>query len=334
MAGTPQGALMTTLPLVSVIVPTYNCERFANEAISSILTQDYPNIEVIVVDDGSTDGTIDGLPHKNPRVKVMQQKNAGPAAARNRGAAVARGEFLAFLDCDDVWLPGKLTAQVQFLLHNPEVCLVHGNYLDWYPDEAGSYPPASSFASQYAPAPQATSDSGWAYTELLVSFVLCTSTVLMRREHFQRVGGFDESFRIGEDYDLWLRLSRIAPMHKLDRLCILYRKHGANVTSRPPERNYAYRAVSSAISRHGLRGPDGRTADPEAVERYLAALCRSHAYNHFWRGNPCLAVEAISQTRKHGHLSWRWLAHDLIARARCIVLTVANKARKAGKRHA
>lgn len=323
---------MTTLPLVSVVVPTFNCARFANEAISSVLAQDYPNLELIVVDDGSTDGTLERLPRQEARVQILRQENAGPAAARNRGAAAARGEFLAFLDCDDVWLPGKLAAQVQHLLHHPEVGLVHGLVRDWYPDKTGAYPPFSNFTSPNDPVTLVAGDSGWVYPEILLDFVLCTSTVVLRRELFERVGGFDESYRIGEDYDLWLRLARITPFHKLDMPCTLYRKHGANVTSRPPEQNYAYRALTSTIARFGLCGPDGRKADSEKVERHLTKLCLIHAYTHFWRGDPCLAVEAMNCARRHGHRSIKWLGYSIIARARCAIAAV-TRSRPAGKRN-
>lgn len=321
---------MTTLPLVSVIVPTFNCTRFVGEAISSVLSQDYSNIELIVVDDGSTDDTVECVQQYATRLQVLRLDNAGPAAARNRGATAARGEFLAFLDCDDVWLPGKLTAQVQHLLRNPGVGLVHGFETDWCPDKTGAYPSPSNYVTNHDSVKLIESDSGWVYPELLSSFWLCTSTVMLRRELFERVGGFDETYRIGEDYDLWLRLSRIAPFHKLDMQCTLYRKHGSNVTSRPPEQNYAYRALSSAIARFGLHGPDGREADHEMVERYLTKLCLGYAYLHFWQGDPCLAAEAIDRARRHGDRSAKWLVYSIMARARCAIAAVT---RPTGKRN-
>jgi len=316
---------MTALPLVSVVMPTFNCARFVNEAISSVLTQDYPNLEVIVIDDGSTDGTLEQLHRHDARIRILQQENAGPAAARNRGASVARGEFIAFLDCDDVWLPGKISTQVQHLLHNPEVGLVHGFEVDWYPDKTGIYVHPPDSTTNAAPVKIIEGTSGWVYPQLLLSFGLCTSTVMLRRTLLEHVGGFDESYRIGEDYDLWLRLSQITVFHRLDMPCTLYRKHGSNVTKRPPERNYAYRALTSAITRYGMRGPDGRTADPEKVERYLATLCLSYAYHHFWWGDPCQARTAIESARRHGHRSARWLVYEIISWVRCLLSTVLRK---------
>ena len=102
-------------PLISVIMPAYNALPYIDQAIRSVLDQDYPNIELIVVDDGSRDGTPELAEQFGDRVKVLRQKNAGPAAARNKGIAASRGDFIAFLDADDVWLPGKASMQVQYL---------------------------------------------------------------------------------------------------------------------------------------------------------------------------------------------------------------------------
>lgn len=109
---------MTSLPSVSAIVPLFNGERTIGDALSSIFQQDYPELEVIVIDDGSTDASA-AIVREFPSVHLIQQENAGVAAARNRGIAAARGDLLAFLDQDDRWLPGKLRRQVEHLVANP-----------------------------------------------------------------------------------------------------------------------------------------------------------------------------------------------------------------------
>jgi glycosyltransferase involved in cell wall biosynthesis len=303
-------------PLVSVIIPAYNAVRYIREAVGSVLAQDYTRLEIIVVDDGSTDNTLDEVPRDDARIRTLRQANTGPAAARNLGASVAKGEFLAFLDCDDVWLPGKLTAQIQHLLKYPEAGVVHGALLDWLPDSAGTFPPASSFVISDSN-DLVAHESGCLYTRLLLEFGLCTSTVVVRRRDFERAGAFDVSFRLAEDYDLWLRLSRITQIHKLNRLCVLYRKHGGNITARPPAQNYAYRALIGAIESFGLLGPDGQKADEEKVERRLSDLCLGHAYLHFWWGDPCLALEALEKSRRHARPSIKTSCYWLAAKVRC-----------------
>ena len=113
------------LPLVSVVMPAYNAGPYIEQAIRSVLEQDYPNIELIVVDDGSKDGTPEAVEALfGDRVRVLRQKNGGPAAARNLGIRASNGTLLAFLDADDVWLPGKLQAQVSYMLAHPDIGLV------------------------------------------------------------------------------------------------------------------------------------------------------------------------------------------------------------------
>ncbi len=111
-------------PLVSVIVPVYNGERYLTKTIQSVLTQDYQPIEIIVVDDGSTDRTAE-IVRAQPNIHYIYQNNRGVSAARNTGIAAAQGEFLAFLDADDMWVPQKLSVQVSYLTQHPDVGFVY-----------------------------------------------------------------------------------------------------------------------------------------------------------------------------------------------------------------
>ena len=108
-------------PLVSVVIPSYNCGGVIGDTLESVLAQDYPALEVIVVDDGSTDDTCDVVARYGDRVTLLQQRNAGAAVARNAGIRCARGDYVALLDADDLWLPGKLSIQVDHLEGNPQV---------------------------------------------------------------------------------------------------------------------------------------------------------------------------------------------------------------------
>jgi glycosyltransferase involved in cell wall biosynthesis len=126
-------------PLISVIVPVFNCERFVAEALQSVLAQDYPNLELVVVDDGSTDATPDVVRSVHPKVRLVCQRNLGPAAARNRGIRESHGEYLAFLDGDDVWLPGKLAAQMAHLQALPSCPIVFTQFAPWRADAQGHY---------------------------------------------------------------------------------------------------------------------------------------------------------------------------------------------------
>jgi glycosyltransferase involved in cell wall biosynthesis len=198
---------VSVTPLVSVIIPTYNRAHVVPEAIESVLLQTYPHIEVIVVDDGSTDNTPECLQQFASRVRVITQANAGPAAARNRGIEVAKGELIAFLDSDDLWLPTKLERQVTLLeqagMSVP--CCVCNIRMQWSELEACSF--------DIAALDPHLEEGIWANAGEVLStrFLLFTQGVVIRREVLGRIGGFDESLWLLEDHELALRLSLESP---------------------------------------------------------------------------------------------------------------------------
>jgi glycosyltransferase involved in cell wall biosynthesis len=203
-------------PLVSVIIPAYQAEAYLDEALKSVLAQDYDEYEVILVDDGSTDRTAEIA--EAHRVRVLRQANRGPAGARNAGVALARGEFLAILDADDLWPPERLSRQVAHLRENSCDGLVMGlteAFVTPGQERPAHYPPIAD-AGPYPGHP---------------------STMLVRRGIFERVGPFDESLRLSEDLD-WLARARDADVGigRLDCTLLYYRIHDAN-TSRNPRAN-------------------------------------------------------------------------------------------------
>ena len=189
--------------LVSAIVPTYNRAGIVGDAIDSILGQTYPHVEVIVVDDGSTDGTQSVLNRYGDRIRVITQENAGAAAARNRGVEAARGDLLAFLDSDDLWLPRKLERQVTLLekAGPSAVCCLCNIRMRWHDKDRSSF----EIAQLNPPCEEGI----WLNADevLATRFVLFNQGVVIRREVMERLGGFDESLRFMEDFDLPLRLS-------------------------------------------------------------------------------------------------------------------------------
>ena len=214
--------------LVSIIIPVYNSSAYVQDAIRSALEQDYESKEIIVVDDGSTDSTPDILKSFQDKVIVLTQSNAGPGSARNRGLKHAMGSYIAFLDSDDFWVPGKLRLQIEYLEQKREVGAVYSKWLLWHPDAAGRFSPL-----YLAPLKKRTTivpeDSDWIYTNLLFECRLLTSTVVLRRSIMEAVGLFNEDLLRGQDYDYWIRLSRVTRIHKLDNELVLYRIHGDNI---------------------------------------------------------------------------------------------------------
>ena len=195
-------------PLVSVVIPTYNRADLVAAAINSVLGQTYSNIEVIVVDDGSTDKTEEVLADFGSTISVIKQANAGPAIARNRGIAAARGEIIAFLDSDDLWLPTKLARQVQSLdMAGPDAICSLCNCTVLYTD--GSKSTTFAIADLH---PQFSTGIWINPVEVLLNrFVLFNQAVIIRRAALEKVGYFAESLRFGEDYDLPFRLALEGP---------------------------------------------------------------------------------------------------------------------------
>lgn len=183
-------------PLVSVIIPSYNMERFTPLTVESVLAQDYLNIEIIVVDDGSTDGSVAALTRFGDRIRVLEQKNAGACAARNRGLAECKGDFVAFLDCDDLWETHKLSRCVEALMAEPSAVMVH-SHAYWIDADGKVFGPPS-----FEPRPV-----GKIFLELARLNHVMNSTPLCRTAAVRAVGGWDEAIFTTADWELWLRLA-------------------------------------------------------------------------------------------------------------------------------
>ncbi len=296
-------------PLVSVIMPAYNRETFIADAANSVLAQDYPALELIVVDDGSTDRTKEILRDYGDRILLLEQQNAGPAVARNRGLDRARGELIAFLDSDDLWLPGKIAAQVRHLQAHPEIGLVYGNWACWEADGEGRFHMPSAEPVRDLDVEEAP--RGWIYNDLLLDCVVLTSTVMVRRSVVDTVGRFDPTLLRGQDYDYWLRVSRVARVHKLRAVVALYRQHAGMIASRYPDRNFELEVLERAQRNWGLEGPDGRETAPSVLRRRLARLAFGFGYRHFWNGRPDIALSSFARSVRYHPAqlrSWVYLA--------------------------
>lgn len=201
---------------ISVIVPTYNYGRFIREAIESVLAQTYPVVEIIVVDDGSTDDTQEILTGFGNRIVTVFQSNAGVSAARNAGMAMARGEYLAFLDSDDLWLPEKIEKQIALFEADPELGLVHCG--------AERIDAAGTTLSV-----ELTGLEGWVARELLAhgeGLVAVGSSMMVPRRVAEEIGGFDSRLLACEDGDFCYRVALRYRFGFVPELLVRYRQHG------------------------------------------------------------------------------------------------------------
>lgn len=296
---------MTEPARISVVVPCFNAERYISATLRSVLGQGLSAIEVIVVDDGSQDASADLVQSRFPGVTLLRQPNQGVAAARNLGIAHASGEWVAFVDADDIWLPDKLAAQWALLQSNPEARMAYTAWQVWQSTDPG--PPAQLVADLAAAAGDEArwaGASGWIYPELLLDCCVWTSTVLAQTALLRELGGFDSSLRIGEDYDLWLRASRVTPILRVPRPLALYRHHPSNVTKGVPKANHKGEVVTRALQRWGYQSPDGRRAREADVARGLARSWSDFAGAHLVGGNPTVARQAAMRAVRTAPLQW------------------------------
>lgn len=286
-------------PLVSVVIPAYNAERYVLEALASVFAQGYEPLEVLLVDDGSQDGTVALVEREAPTVRVIRQANAGAAAARNTGLREARGDLICLLDADDGWFPGKLAAQIEHLRRHPAVGMVFHRWLVWQPDAEGHYV-APARAEQQAESID-PAYSGWIYPQLLLDCVVHTSTVMLRRQVVEEIGLFDTQLVNGEDYNYWLRVSRRHEIHKLAGVYSFYREVAGSLTKQtaPKPENYEYRVISRAIQQWGLVSPDGRSISRAQAARRLGKLAFNFGLEHFSGGSPRIANAAFRTALQH-----------------------------------
>ncbi|MDD4869221.1 MAG: glycosyltransferase [Kiritimatiellae bacterium] len=219
---------------ISVIIPAYNSASTIREAIESVWAQNFSGHEIIVVDDTSTDDTVriaeSVAANVDRRLTILGlDKNSGPAAARNRGMAVAEGKWIAFLDADDAWLSGKLAIQMEYVKQNPDITMVCGRTLP-LGDESEKRRIgetelllAEQRLGKGAMWQESICSSRLSLDDFVTGNPVATSTVLVRRDVVLSVGGFDEQFSGPEDYDLWMRIVAKYPVAKIDEPLSRYR---------------------------------------------------------------------------------------------------------------
>jgi GT2 family glycosyltransferase len=210
---------------ISVIIPTYDHAAFLPQAVESVLAQTRRADELIVVDDGSTDGTGEMVARRYPAVRLLTQPNRGLSAARNRGLQAARGDLVVFLDADDWLTPDALAAKSSVLERDATLGWVYSDL--FLTDEAGAVTRRVSEAWRYP----GRRLEGWIFEELLLGNFFPVHAVMARRHTVLEAGGFDERLPNHEDYDLWLRLSRRAPVAYVDRPLGYYRLKAARMSA-------------------------------------------------------------------------------------------------------
>ena len=238
---------------VSVIIPTYNRETVLPRAIDSVLAQKGVEFELLVIDDGSTDSTrnFSETRYPVPGARYFFQENKGPAAARNLGIQEAKGEWIAFLDSDDEWRPGKLKAQLEFFRENPDYLICQTEEI-WIRN-----------GKRVNPMKKHRKSGGHIFEKCLPLCVVSPSAVMMHRKLFDEAGLFDESLPACEDYDLWLRIAAKYPVGLIEKPYIF--KYGGHADQRsrefPAMDQFRIRSLAKILSQNIL------TAEQAAATR-------------------------------------------------------------------
>jgi glycosyltransferase involved in cell wall biosynthesis len=249
--------------MISVIIPTYNRASCLGEAIQSVLDQDHfvqngpSSFELLVVDDGSADRTRDVVHSFGKRVKYHFQPNRGVSAARNKGLDLAQGDYIAFLDSDDLWEKEKIDIQLSFMKAFPEarVCTTEETWI-----RGGVFVNPKKKHKKY---------SGWIFDKVLPLCILSLSSAFFRKEIFEEVGRFDEELPVCEDYDLGIRIAAKYPVHLLPKALIIKRGGHADQLSRKYWGMDRFRVIALEKALHlDLTPSQKRLVRQELVKKY------------------------------------------------------------------
>lgn len=278
------------MPAVSVIIPTYNRAAMVMEAIESVLAQSYADRELIVVDDGSTDDTEAAVAAFLPQFTYVYQEHQGVSAARNRGAAIARGEYLAFLDSDDLWLKDKLLRQMQFMESHPEALICYSDEI-WI-----------RRGVRVNPMKKHRKYSGMIFPYCLPLCIISPSSALFTRGLFEEAGMFDETLAVCEDYDLWLRIAARHPIYLVDEPLIVKRGGHDDQLSRSRTGQDRYRiAAIEKLLQGGLLTAGQR----ELAVKELVKKCCIYA-------NGCIKRERVKEGESILAIASRYSAVEAI----------------------
>lgn len=294
---------------ISVIIPSYNCELYIAETISSVLNQTHKDLELIVVDDGSTDRTREIVASFGTSVRLIAQANAGRCVARNLGIREASGEFICLMDHDDYWFADKLSLQVTEFERNPEAGGCYSPYIIWHKNDDGEFPAPDSF--DLAAYPEGIDDdlSGWIYHHFLIDIYMLTSSAMFRAEVFQRCGVYDESLPYSEDWELWLRISREYPLIRLHRPTTLYRQHAEQGNRVIRDVDYRTELLTQTEKKWGLCSRDGRCVTRRQFLDQLSSYHLSFALGHLQFGKRQIAIRSFLKAWLARPLNFKCLAY-------------------------
>lgn len=307
------------MDIVSVILPTYNRANYIKDAIESVLDQTYRNIELLIIDDGSTDNTQAVIESylKDNRIRYIKQKNSGAAVARNKGLELSKGKYVAFIDSDDMWEKNKLEIQLAVMDALPDVAIVCSDfssidakgyvekshiktYFSVFNDYNLSYEEVfCNMLTQGIKGLQDTEKVYWGnvYNTMIFGNLILTSTTLFRKEAFDKVGFFDITYETLEDYDLFLRLAQKCPIAFVDKPLIRYRYNENQLSGNA----FFGRLCSNLIAIFqknivNIKDEEFLNKNKNKIKRHFGMIQSWQAYFYFSYGNMSLAARHYWQS--------------------------------------
>lgn len=310
---------------VSVVIAAYNCARYLPEAIESALSQTLPPLEVIVIDDGSTDDTTEVVARYEGKIRYIRQQNMGIAAARNAGIRIARGSLIAFLDADDIWFPSFL-AQQREALSRTGAGLAHSSFYHW----------ESATDKKWPPLRDDSLFDGNCYRKFFWNETGDPASAFMvRRSCFDAVGLFDEGIPGGccEDLEMWTRIARRFPFTYIGKPLLLRRRHDSNITRQTQRiaEGYFWAKQRALAADPELR----RELGEKSVRAHLSGSAFDAGYGYFERGDGRTARRYFLQALRYGRvqagtlalLGSTYLPRRVRERLRAVIRSLRSRAR-------
>jgi glycosyltransferase involved in cell wall biosynthesis len=290
-------------PLLTVILPAYNADNYIRAAVQSILDQTFRDFEFIIINDGSTDNTLailQQLANADARIKLITRPNTGYVVALNQGIALARGEFIARMDADDISLPQRFEKQLAYLQAHPQ-CVLLGTNVAQMDQDGAVIGPMSDIAFGHDQINHALLRRGWPIVH---------PSIIARTSAIKSIGGYIPAFCPNEDHDLFLKLAEIGQVENLPEVLVHYRKHAASISSKNPDKIaiLVSKIILQACRRRGIPVP-AEVAQPESNRApSTAATQRAWAWSAIKHRNIATARKYALATLRRRPLSvdsWR-----------------------------
>ncbi|MBA6381819.1 glycosyltransferase [Colwellia sp. BRX10-6] len=303
---------MSLSPLISVVIPAYNCEQYLKATVLSIIEQTYNNIEIIIINDGSSDSTetiSQKLVQRFFNVFYFKQVNSGVSSARNNGLTKCNGDYICFLDGDDLWPATKIAAQVEFLENNPQYNFVCGDYLEVDHDFQINGRSASIISQNLD-----LEKSGWVYCKQLKGMHIHIITLMFRRNVLNEIY-FDSGLKIAEDYDLWLRITANYQIAFLDACLAYYRRHPNSIMTKPQNKCYHAIVLERNVMKFGLKCKNGEEISRSEFSGYLYDAWFSHGYLLYHSGklySQCIKAQLQAlRFKPYAITPWKYIIASL-----------------------